>query len=35
MPRSELRKDLIACLRRAKSKLMPRALGEDRRGQLP
>jgi IS30 family transposase len=35
MPRGELRKDLIACLRRAQSKRMPRARGEDRRGQLP
>ncbi len=35
MPRDELRKDLIACLRRAQSKRMPRSRGEDRRGQLP
>ena len=35
MPRGELRKDLIACLRRAKSKRMPRSRGEDRRGQMP
>lgn len=35
MPRGELRKDLIACLRRAQSKLMPRSRGQDRRGQLP
>jgi len=35
MPRGELRKDLIACLRRAQSKRMPRTRGEDRRGQLP
>jgi IS30 family transposase len=35
MPRGELRKDLIACLRRAQSKRMPRSRGEDRRGQLP
>ena len=35
MPRAELRKDLIACLRRTQSKRMPRARGEDRRGQLP
>lgn len=35
MPRGELRKDLIACLRRAQSKRMPRSRGEDRRGQMP
>jgi IS30 family transposase len=35
MPKGELRKDLIACLRRAQSKRMPRARGQDRRGQLP
>lgn len=35
MPRRELRKDLIACLRRAQSKRMPRSRGEDHRGQLP
>jgi len=35
MPKGELRKDLIACLRRAKAKRMPRSRGEDRRGQLP
>lgn len=35
MPRAELRKELIACLRRTQSKRMPRARGEDRRGQLP
>lgn len=35
MPRGELRKDLIACLRRAQGKRMPRSRGEDRRGQLP
>ena len=35
MPKGELRKDLIACLRRAKSKRMPRSRGEDRRGQMP
>jgi IS30 family transposase len=34
MPRGELRKDLIACLRRAHSKRMPRSRGQDRRGQL-
>ncbi|WP_407830524.1 IS30 family transposase [Verminephrobacter eiseniae] len=31
----ELRKDLIACLRRAQSKRMPRSRGQDRRGRLP
>ncbi len=35
MPKGELRKDLIACLRRAKSTRMPRSRGEDRRGQIP
>lgn len=35
MPKGELRKDLIACLRRAKAKRMPRSRGEDRRGQMP
>jgi transposase, IS30 family len=35
MPRGELRKDLIACLRRAQGKRMPRSRGQDRRGQLP
>ena len=35
MPKGELRKDLIASLRRAKSKRMPRSRGEDRRGQMP
>jgi IS30 family transposase len=35
MPRGELRKDLIACLRRERAKRMPRSRGEDRRGQLP
>ena len=34
MPKGELRKNLIACLRRAKSKRMPRNRGEDRRGQM-
>ena len=34
MPKVELRKDLIACLRRAKAKRMPRSRGEDRRGQM-
>ena len=31
MPKGELRKDLIACLRRANAKRMPRSRGEDRR----
>lgn len=35
MPRGELRKELIACLRRAQAKRMPRSRGQDRRGQLP
>ena len=35
MPKGELRKDLIACLRRAKAKRMPPSRGEDRRGQMP
>ncbi|TSE26519.1 Integrase core domain protein [Tepidimonas sediminis] len=35
MPRGELRKELIACLRRAQGKRMPRSRGQDRRGQLP
>jgi len=35
MSKGELRKDLIACLRRIQSKRMPRSRGEDRRGQLP
>lgn len=35
MPRGELRRDLIACLRRAQSKRMPRSRGTDRRGKIP
>lgn len=35
MAKGELRRELIACLRRAQSKRMPRSRGEDRRGQLP
>ena len=35
MPKGELRKDLIACVRRAKAKRMPRSRDEDRRGQMP
>lgn len=33
--KGELRRELIACLRRAQSKRMPRSRGTDRRGQLP
>ncbi|TSE22751.1 Helix-turn-helix domain protein [Tepidimonas sediminis] len=33
MPRGELRKELIACLRRAMPKRMPRSRGQDRRGR--
>jgi transposase, IS30 family len=35
MPKGELRKDLVACLRRATFKRMPRSRSEDRRGQMP
>lgn len=35
MPKGDLRKDLMACPRRAKSKRMPRSRGEERRGQMP
>jgi IS30 family transposase len=35
MSKGELSKDLIACLRRAMAKVMPRSRGEDRRGQMP
>ena len=35
MPKGELRKDLIVCLRRAKAKRVPRSGGEDRRGRMP
>ena len=35
MPKGELRKDLIACLRSAKAKLIPRSRSEDRRDQMP
>ncbi len=35
MPKGELRKDLIASLRRAKAKRIPRSRGGDRRGQMP
>ena len=34
MPKGELRKDLIACLRRAKAKRMSCSRGEDHRGQM-
>lgn len=33
-PRGELRKELIACLRMARTKRWPRSKGEDRRGQV-
>src|SRR5690606_41823925 len=35
MPGGELRRDLIACLRQARNKRLPRSKGEDRRGQIP
>jgi transposase, IS30 family len=34
-PKGELRRELIALLRRRQSKRMPRSRGEDRRGQIP
>lgn len=34
-PVGELRKELIACLRQARNKRMPRSKGQDRRGQIP
>ena len=34
-PRGELRRQLIACLRRGRSTRMPRTRGGDRRGQIP
>ena len=34
-PRGELRKQLVACLRRGRNTRMPRSRGEDRRGQIP
>lgn len=34
MPRGELRKDLIALMRRAQAKQMPRSRGEERRGKI-
>ena len=33
-PRGELRKELIACLRHARAKRMPRTRGEERRGKI-
>lgn len=33
-PRGELRRELIACLRQARAKRLPRSRGTDRRGQL-
>ena len=35
MPRGELRKELIACLRQSRKSRRPRARGEDRRGKIP
>lgn len=35
MPRGELRKELIACLRHHHTHRRPRSAGQDRRGQLP
>ena len=34
-PVGELRKELIACLRQAHNKRVPRSKGQDRRGQIP
>lgn len=34
-PVGELKRDLIACLRQAKNKRVPRRKGQDRRGQIP
>lgn len=34
-PRGELRRQLIACLRRGRSTRLPRSRGTDRRGQIP
>lgn len=34
-PVGELRKELIACLRHAHNKRVPRSKGQDRRGQIP
>ena len=35
LPRGELRRQLIACLRFGRSTRLPRARGTDRRGQIP
>ena len=35
LPRGELRRQLIACLRHGRSTRMPRSRGDDRRGQIP
>jgi len=35
MPRGELRKELIACLRQSRKRRRPRARGKDRRGKIP
>ena len=35
MPVGELRRELIACLRHAHNKRVPRSKGQDRRGQIP
>jgi transposase, IS30 family len=34
MPRGELKRELVACLRMARAKRWPRSRGEDRRGQM-
>lgn len=34
-PRGELRRELIACLRKGQAKRLPRTRGQDRRGQIP
>jgi len=35
LPRGELRKELVACLRQSRKSRRPRARGEDRRGKIP
>lgn len=35
LPRGELKRDLLACLRQGKNARMPRSRGTDRRGQIP
>src|SRR5579871_5444434 len=35
VPRGELRRELIACLRQGHSRRRPRSAGQDRRGQIP